>query len=323
MSLKKGKSIKVTALVRGAADRLRLLRSKLVALWHKVTVRMRPLVKHANRKQRLVVMDGESYKERFSFQLSAINLFVGIGVGVIVLIILTVLLLAFTPLKGIIPGYANNEIVEQTYRNMAVLDSLETAMQGQERLLAAMTAAIKGEGVPDENSIEADTSQQKVQGGPDLHNRADSMLRREMEEPRVAETSTTKESEVQTNAVSQLYFPPIKGKVISTYNARAKQYGVDIAGGYNDIVKATGNGTVFFAGFTVESGYVMVIQHPGDAVSVYKHNSALLKKEGEMVRTGEPIAYLGNTGVRNSGPHLYFELWINGKPVNPLQYISF
>lgn len=315
------RKLKDTNIAKGVARRLRLLRSKLQR-WHKeVTNKAKNLKVKLQRKQRLVVMDAETYRERWSYRLSAQNLFVGIGIVVIILMVLIFLLIAFTPLHNLIPGYTNGEMIEQTYRNMNTLDSLETKVNNQEQMMAVLSSMVAGEEMG-EQVVEDTVTQQKVSGKPDRRNKADSLLRDEIESARPANTPTT-DVEVSQSSLGQLFFSPIKGKILHAYDIKTGHYGVDIAGNANEIIKAAGNGTVSFSGFTVDDGYVIVIQHPGNIITIYKHNSTLLKRVGDMVRAGEPIAHLGNTGEHRSVPHLHFELWINGKAVNPLSYVSF
>ena len=99
--------------------------------------------------------------------------------------------------------------------------------------------------------------------------------------------------------------------------------GADIVAPQNEIVKATLDGTVIFATWTLETGHIIAIQHDNNLISVYKHNSALLKEQGSYVKAGEPIAIVGETGEFQTGPHLHFELWHNGRPINPEDYIVF
>lgn len=120
-----------------------------------------------------------------------------------------------------------------------------------------------------------------------------------------------------------LFFSPLKGMVSSKYNPVEQHFGVDITAPANEPVKAALNGTVLFSGWTSETGYVIGIQHDNNLVSMYKHNSALLKKTGTLVQAGEVIAIVGNSGELSSGPHLHFELWHNGNPVNPQEYMVF
>ena len=98
---------------------------------------------------------------------------------------------------------------------------------------------------------------------------------------------------------------------------------MDVVANKDEAIKAIQDGTVVFTGWTVETGYVIALQHPGNIVSVYKHNSVLLKKEGNIVRAGESIAIIGESGELSTGPHLHFEIWINGNPMDPKDYVVF
>lgn len=272
------------------------------------------------RKQRLVVMDAENYREHWSFRLSALNLFVGVGIVGIVLMVITFLLIAFTPLHNMIPGYTNNDMVDQTYRNVILLDSLNLKVQHQEEMMAVLSSIVAGEEIADTAENE---SRPKALGEEDKRCKADSMLREEMAKATKANSEQQTTGGPQQNpSGGQLFFPPIKGKIVTAYNSKEGHIGVDVAGNINDIIKSAANGTVFFAGFTADDGYVIAVQHPGNIITVYKHNSALLKHNGDMVRAGEPIAYMGHSAGAGT-PHLHFELWINGKTADPLSYVSF
>jgi murein DD-endopeptidase MepM/ murein hydrolase activator NlpD len=118
-------------------------------------------------------------------------------------------------------------------------------------------------------------------------------------------------------------FSPISGIVLSPYNVKSEHYGVDVVSKKNEPVKCVADGTVIFSDWTQESGYVVSVQHKSNLISVYKHNSALLKKVGNFVNAGDIISIIGNTGELTSGPHLHFELWYNGNPVNPEEFVSF
>lgn len=314
---------KIKQFVKGVADWLRPLRSILSDKAGELpfTKRMQLLFSKMKRKQRLVVMDAENYREHWSFRLSALNLFVGIGVVGILLMIITFLLIAFTPLHNIIPGYTNGDMIEQTYHNVTVLDSIETKVQYQEDMMAVLSSIVAGKEIVDtaeNNGVDGE----KVVGVADKRSKADSLLREEIEQDRLESKSTNLNEKKQPANSGQLFFPPTKGKILSSYDAKGGHLGVDVAGNINDIIKAAAPGTVVFAGFTVDDGYVVAVQHPGNIITMYKHNSALLKHNGDMVRAGEPIAYMGHSAGAGT-PHLHFELWINGKTVDPLSYISF
>ena len=161
-----------------------------------------------------------------------------------------------------------------------------------------------------------------------VHSRSDSLLRIYVEQNDSRyEVRTTGKAKQVTFADAQptagLFYAPLHGQVISPYDNELRHYGVDVAGAVNAPISAIYSGTVIFANFTVETGYVIAVQHPGNVISVYKHCSALIKREGDVVRVGDPLGYLGNTGHLSSGPHLHFELWILGKPIDPAQYVIF
>ena len=107
------------------------------------------------------------------------------------------------------------------------------------------------------------------------------------------------------------------------FNAEKKHYGTDIAANPNESVLATMDGTVILSTYTAETGYLIVVQHNQVLISIYKQCGSLLKKEGERVKGGEAIALVGNSGTLSTGPHLHFELWYKGHPVNPEKYIVF
>jgi murein DD-endopeptidase MepM/ murein hydrolase activator NlpD len=285
------------------------------------------VIKH---KHRFVVMDTDTFKEKFSFQLSGINLFVTIGVTIIVLIILTTVLIAFTPLREYIPGYTDTDMIEQTYVNAKKIDSLEIMLNEQEWMIATMQAVLRGEQLgTDVDEVTGDSTATLDQIAKAYrHSREDSLLRLDVEREdnryQVKQnTAQTTVSESQQPVFTHLFFAPLKGNIVTPYSPATQHYGVDITAASNTPVNAAYSGTVIFAGFTVETGNVIALQHPGGVITVYRNNSALLKHQGDVVRAGEPIAYVGNGGKHELGPYLHLEVWINGSPVNPEEYIAF
>ena len=283
--------------------------------------KMHILYAKMKRKQRLVVMDAENYREHWSFRLSALNLFVGVGIVGIALMIITFLLIAFTPLHNIIPGYTNGDMIEQTYHNVALLDSIESKVQHQEDMMAVLSSIVAGEEIADTTGNDRGDDK-KVMGAADKRSKADSLLRTDIEQERLTSKQTNLNEKNPPANSGQLFFPPTKGKILNSYDVKSGHLGVDVAGNINDIIKAAAPGTVIFAGFTVDDGYVIAVQHPVNIITIYKHNGALLKHNGDMVRAGEPIAYMGHS-AGSKVPHLHFEVWINGRTVDPLSYVSF
>ena len=119
------------------------------------------------------------------------------------------------------------------------------------------------------------------------------------------------------------FFPPVEGIVTQSFDEKKRHYGTDIVAKANAKVAAVLDGVVIFTDWTVKTGYVIQVQHTNDLISVYKHNSILLKKQGDYVRAGEVLGVVGNTGEESSGPHLHFELWRAGNPLNPENFIKF
>ena len=289
------------------------------------------VIKH---KHRFVVIDNDTFKEKFSFRLSGINLFVFTGVTVIVLIVLTAVLIAFTPLREYIPGYTDTEMIEQTYVNAKKIDSLETALADQEWVVATVQALLRGENMGAEvDSVMADSAASlSVVAGVYRHSKEDSLLRLEVESEdnhyevksaRVQSSGTVASAADMQPTVTQLFFAPVKGNVVKPYSSAMRHYGVDIAAASGSPVNAAYSGTVVSTGFAAEYGHVIVLQHPAGVITIYRNNSALLKHQGDAVRAGEPIAFVGTGSTTELGPHLHMEVWVNGMPVNPEEYISF
>lgn len=286
-----------------------------------------PIADIIKRKHRFVVMDTDTFKEKLSFQLSGINLFVAVGVTIIVLILLTTILIAFTPLREWIPGYTNTRAVEQTYANAKKLDSLQTQLENQEWLVETMQAVLRGESMGEVSPLTDSNANLEQLEIVYRKSKEDSLLRLEVEQEdsryqvKEAPTAQVTVPTEAPSAITHLLFTPVKGKILTPFNAG--HHGVDISGEAGHTVCAAYSGTVVFAGFTAESGHVLALQHPGNVITVYENCSSLLMHQGDVVKAGEPIAYVGNSGRRELGPYLHFEIWVGGTAVNPQEYISF
>ena len=288
------------------------------------------VIKH---KHRFVVMDTDTFKEKFSFQLSGTNLFVAIGITVIVFILLTTVLVAFTPLREWIPGYTDTRMVEQTYDNARRIDSLETAIDNQEWLIAALQAIVSGEPVAEMAGAGSNDSATTLQAYATAyrHSKEDSLLRAEVEQEDNRYQVKTQEQQEYTHTdayaahttPTHIYFTPLRGNIVRAYDASAHHYGVDIAAGSDQTVVAAYGGTIVSASYTAEAGHTVVVQHPGNVVTIYRNNSAIIKRQGDIVRSGEPIAFAGGSVNPTTGPYMHFEIWVNGAPADPQQYISF
>ncbi|MCL2682407.1 MAG: M23 family metallopeptidase [Bacteroidales bacterium] len=296
---------------------------------------------NVHHKYRLVIMN-EMFEERFSFRLSRLNVFVIAGMTFIMLISGTLMLVAFTSLREFIPGYTKDEIVQMAYLNQSKVDSLEALVNAQEKFLHAMNLAISGE-IPIEEieEIKDSTIIQNYSNIVYERSREDDLLREQVEKgekfnliQRLRSPSAESAENIgepirlgtvfnTQSSLRKLFYVPLEGTIIADFDAYNKHFGIDITGKKNDVIKAIQNGTVVSSEWTVEGGYVIAIQHENNMLSIYKHNSAVLKRVGDYVRAGEPIAFIGNSGEGYKGPVLHFELWYSGSPVNPRDYIAF
>lgn len=277
-------------------------------------------------KYRLVILNEDTFEEKLSFRLSRLNVFVVLGMMAIILIFLTTYLIAFTPLKEYIPGYNDTNVQEDLYELQLRADSLEQAFHSKDLYINNMKKVLMGEvDYPDAKAAGKDTADYKNYTDIKLKkSREDSLLRAEFEKNNQFSLSAGG-SEKKNSAVIGIpsFFPPVKGIITNGFNAGAKHYGVDIAAPKNEAVKAAYDGTVIFSEWSSTTGNVIAIQHINNVITVYKHNSVVLRKQGARVKAGESIAIIGETGEYATGPHLHFELWINSSPVNPENYVIF
>lgn len=276
-----------------------------------------------------MISNEETYEEKFSFRLSRLNVFVVAGVVAILLIIGTTFLIAFTALREYIPGYTDVTLRRRIIQLERLADSLETDLNRKTAYLQNIKNIIEGRYI----ATEEDTTilnteplqEENYRNVSYSRSPEDSILRHEYESSNKYDLFYNENSEVtaQSSRSSFIFLKPLNGIVTNEFDLSRQHYGIDIVSKENEVVKATLNGTVIFSDWTVETGYVISIQHQGTFVSSYKHNSALLKQQGNIVKAGEPIAIVGESGELSTGPHLHFELWYNGTPVNPRDYISF
>jgi len=277
-------------------------------------------------KYRLVFMTDDTLEERFTFRLSRMNVFIALGTLTIVLIFLTSILIAFTPLREYIPGYTNSGLTQKLYRLQVKTDSIERDLVNKDRFIQNLKDIVNGKDLTEDRPVVND-SVKRYDHVKIKRSAEDSLLRLEVENQTKynlykIETMETA-SQKKTSISGVIFFTPLKGIITNGFDPGRKHFGVDIVSKQNEAVKAVLDGTVLFGNWTLETGYVIAIQHPQNIVSVYKHNSAILKKAGDYVRAGEPIAIVGETGELVTGPHLHFELWNNGNALNPKDYISF
>ena len=273
--------------------------------------------KKALRKYRFVIMTADSFEEKFSLKLSRLNVFALAGALVLCCFCAAIFLFTTTPLAEYVPGKSSSEVQRELVSFSLKYDSLLNVLRTQDVYLKNIQNIISGDEpiVPTASelneSYKADVSFER--------SIEDSILRArvESEEKGVVQTNYKKTNELL------LFFSPINGVIIEKFDAKTKHFGIDLVAKEKSRVSAVLPGTVVISNWTSETGYVVGIQHENEYFSLYKHNSTLLKSVGDLVKIGDPIAIVGNSGELSSGPHLHFELWKNGSPVDPENYISF
>ncbi len=264
-------------------------------------------------KYRVVVTD-QNYHEKLSWNLSRTQLWTTVGLFVLVTMVVTACLILFTPLRQFVPGYTREELTQQVYTSRVKLDSLQNCLEGQTVMLRLMQSAIAGE-VPMAPATVMKDSLKDYTNVVYRRSLADSLLRKEIAaaDPYVVNAMRAAEDR-KSLADNWLFYAPVTGKCLRAFDARSFT-GVEVETRPNESVKATMAGHVIYADWSPESGYVLVLQHENHLISIYARNTAILKMPGEYVEAGEVVAMTGTS--------LYFELWYNGFPMNPQNYVNF
>lgn len=287
-------------------------------------------------RYRLVIVNDETFEEISSLKLSPLSVYVFLSSLIVGTAILVTLIIIYTPLKRYIPGYGDfqreREIAAMAQKAAALEKEINAQRLYSENLRKILTGdladfteeAVKSRSRLDTSGLATPTSVTEVGGR--LGETALTVGPPEMGE-KASGTSATSGLPVSVGLdqpIERLQFtPPVSGEITAHFDPLKNHFGIDVAVPRNTAIKAVADGVVILAGYTVETGYSIAIQHPHNIVTLYKHNSVLLKKAGTPVKAGEAIALTGNSGMESSGPHLHFELWYCGRPVNPADYIGF
>jgi murein DD-endopeptidase MepM/ murein hydrolase activator NlpD len=272
-------------------------------------------------KYRLSIYRDETFEEILNLKLTKLNVMALLGAGIFLFLIVVICIIAYTPVRELIPGYPNENTIRNIYMNNYRLDSLEREIAHRDAQFDNLRRIIAGE--KPENFGQHSDSLQPAGKTVFKKSKEDSVLRQVVEPADNFSLSAIERKRINTALSSTLFFPPVKGLVTNGFNNRKDHYGTDIVAASDEVVKATLPGTVTMAGWTLETGYVIELQHENNILSVYKHNAELLKHIGDRVKAGEPIAIIGNSGELTTGPHLHFEIWYNGTSLNPQEYIKF
>ncbi|MBC6995966.1 M23 family metallopeptidase [Neolewinella lacunae] len=277
----------------------------------------------------LVVRDVKSFREIGSYNLTPLNLYVAISSLLFLVAVAVFLLVAFTPLRKYIPGYGDVVQRQEINQMEDMLQDMGAQLESQALMIETMRRNIHGEVVTSAD-VEGEGGQvDTLSTKPVPPSEAEIRLRREMALERVGQSSRGPSGLVPTPGsaevpLAQLFMvAPVTGEISAGFNPSEDHLGVDILAPQNTAIKASRDGIVFISEYTSSNGNVIGIQHDNNLITFYKHNSQLLKKVGDQVKAGEAIAIIGNTGKLSSGPHLHFEVWHNGKVLDPVEYLRF
>jgi murein DD-endopeptidase MepM/ murein hydrolase activator NlpD len=270
---------------------------------------------------RLAFIDNKTHQHLVTLNFTRTTFFITVVTILVVLCATIYSIIAFTPIRTFIPGYPDARSKRAAIQNAITIDSLENVIFRWELYSENLRRAVEGEEPLKIDSLIKAQNTSKAES-LDMGNiaRQDSLLREHVKEEEQFGISERGRRDLPIEGLH--FFTPLKGIVSQGYDPVIHPY-IDIAAPEGSVVKATLDGTVIFAGWSDDAGHTIQIQHDGDIVSIYKHNEKLLKKTGDKVTAGTPIALVGNTGELTTGEHLHFELWHKGQTVDPTLYIKF
>ncbi|MBC8510969.1 MAG: M23 family metallopeptidase [Cryomorphaceae bacterium] len=269
-------------------------------------------------KYRFVIMKDSSFEEKLSVKLTRINVIAFLATFVFLCFFSTMLLIAYTPLSEYVPGKSSIEVQKSLIALNIKSDSLEAILVSRSIYLENINKIINGEElVTPENYAEITNTQIPISFEK---SKEDSLFRVKVE---AEDKSSIYKKDKPNNNTTLMFFTPLTGLISDGYNNKTKHFGIDLVAKEKSRISSVLEGTVIISHWAYETGYVIGVQHKNDYLSFYKHNSVLLKSVGDYVNAGDHIAIIGNSGELSSGPHLHFELWHKGIPVNPENYISF
>ncbi len=272
-------------------------------------------------KYKLSFFNETTLEEVWSFHLSKLSAFTSLALFAFFLIGITSFIIIKTPIRNYLPGYLDVEVRKEIIQNALRADSLERMIEIQNLYLSNVAGILTGT-LPIDSIKRIDSLAQHDADFEIPRSEAEIEFLKTLEEEEKYNLTVLNPNSASV-ADGLFFYKPVNGIVSANYEASTKHFGVDIAAELKESVMATLDGTVVFTGFDPNFGNVIQIQHKNGFLSIYKHNELLLKHPGDQVVAGEAIALVGNTGKLSTGPHLHFELWYKGAPVNPEEYIVF
>ena len=295
---------------------------------NKKASKFRDWFNRAQEKKRIIILDVDNYEEKRSYTTSKFNVFILLSFFTILLGFLTFALISYSSLKNLIPGYPNPTQQQEIKNKSIIIDQKLTELLSKtekEKSYINNVMQILNGSIP---INEKDTSWKKIK--PNANSNANEIssseksMREKVQNREKFDIDVIPGGALKSEVLPELLlFPPIKGEITNKMNISSGHFGVDIIAPKNEAVSSILNGTIIYHNWSPTDGHVVHIQHKKNLISIYKHNSEILKEIGDFVESGEPIAIVGNSGEHSTGPHLHFELWHNGYPLDPEIFINF
>ena len=269
---------------------------------------------------KVVVSNEDTFEERLSFRTDKINIFFTLLVYSTILIAFTISVVFFTEVREMVPGYSSSELLNKAVFLTQKTDSLERELELNNKFYNSIESVLSGktDQVIYKDTLVSNNNYDELNQTTISASYEDSILRRYVEQE--DKFNLTKNELVIEN---KMFFSPIKGEITQKFDSSNNHFAIDVAADIGTAVKSVLDGKVLFSEWSVDTGHVLIIDHGENIISVYKHNSKTLKTQNNFVKAGEVIAYSGNQGNLSTGPHLHFELWKNGTPINPEPLFNF
>lgn len=269
---------------------------------------------------KVVVSSEDTFEEKFAFKASKINVFVLMLVYSVILISFTISIVFFTQLRELVPGYSSSDLLNRAIYLTQKTDSLERQIELNNKFYKSIEDVLSGktDEFIERDNIPIDSGLNEKNLFSISPNSEDSILRNYVDSQ--DKFNLTKNELIIEN---KMFFSPIKGDITQAFNFEENHFAIDVAADIGTPVKSILDGKILFSEWSVDTGHVIIVDHGDNIVSVYKHNSKSLKEQNDFVQAGEVIAYSGNQGSLSSGPHLHFELWKNGTPIDPEPLLNF
>lgn len=275
-------------------------------------------------KYRVLMIDERTYEERFSMRLSRMNVLLVASAAFVLTALLVGAVIVLTPLKQYIPGYSDQDLERYAFRSTVKADSLAEVVHVRDLYIDNLRRVLRGD-LPADSADLFRPIESKPAAADLAPSAADSALRQRIqeEEAYALASQMSERNERRRQLAGIFFFPPLRGIVTNAFDREKGHFGIDVVSKADEAVKACLDGTVISASWTTDGGHVLQVQHRNDLVSVYKHCSVLLKQVGDKVKAGEAVAIVGDSGELTTGPHLHFELWLNGEAIDPQAYMVF